>query len=341
MRNVILHVGVHRTGTTFLQKRFFPFLEGVHFVCRDNYSDPAAGSAADRLGRIAATDPLFLDLGAERAALERSFEPVEQETILISMERWFGSMWYGFHNNLVNSQTFKYLFPEARIILTIRRQDTLLESLYRQILRRYGYATVDSFVNLVDGRFLELNESQMFFPSVNPRRLDFYRYVRNYSSLFGEHNVLVLPFERMVREPEVFFERLSGFVGAEPYYPDVTQRAHESYSMLSSQIALALNKFVRVNWRTPSGLPRFLPHQPLSKYLAREPPDSRFHHILKGINERISLSYLLTNVVDRYAHAHGQLIDDRTRRLVMELHRDSNRALDEHLGLGLRQYGYY
>jgi hypothetical protein len=341
MRKIILHVGVHRTATTFLQQSFFPFLDGVHFVCRKNYSDPATGSAADRLGRIAATDPPFLDLAEEKAALERSLALVTQPTVLISMERWFGSMWYGFYNNVANAQKFQYLFPDARIILVIRRQDTLLESLYRQILRRYGYATVDSFINLADGRFLELDKNQMFFPSVNPRRLDFHRYVRNYISLFGEQNVLVLPFERMVQDAPGFFAAMCGFIGTEPYHPDVTQRVHESYSLLSSRIAMALNKFVRVNWRGPTGLPRFLPHQPLSGYLARKPCDSRLHHVLEGINERISLNYLLTNVVDRHAHAKGQLIDDRTRRLVMDLQRDSNRALDEELGLGLRQYGYY
>lgn len=341
MRDVILHAGVHRTGTTFLQTRCFPFLKDVHLVCRDNYSDSDTGSTADRLGRIASANPLFLDLAAEKAALERSLESVEQRTVLISMERWFGSMWYGFHNNQINSQTFQYLFPEARIILTIRRQDTLLESLYRQILRGYGYPPVDGFLNLVDGRFLELGRNHACFPSLNPRTLDFHKYVRNYRALFGDRNVLVLPFEQMVQDARGFFETMCGFIGTEPYYPDVGQPVHEGYSLLSSRIAMALNRFVRVNRRGPGSLPRFLPQRPLSTYLARRSSESRFHQILEGVNERISLSYLLTNVVDRHAHRKGSLIDDRTRRLVMDLLRDSNRALDEDLGLGLHRYGYY
>ncbi|HEX5116910.1 MAG TPA: sulfotransferase [Pseudonocardiaceae bacterium] len=341
MRDVILHVGIHRTGTTFLQKHYFPFLEGVHFVHQEVYSDPPADSTTGLLKRIVDTNPLFLDLAAEQEALERSLAPAEQSTVVISMEQWFGSLWYGFYNNLDNSQKFKYLFPEARIILTIRRQDMLLESLYRQILRGYAYPTVDTFLNLADGRFLELDQGHRSFPSVSPRTLDFYPYFRNYSSLFGEENVLVLPFERMIQDPDGFFETLCGFIGTEPYRPDMTQRVHESYSLLSSRIALALNKFVRVDWRGPVGLPRFLPHRPLSNYLARQPGGSRFHHVLEEINERMSLSYLLTNVVDRHARAKGNLIDDRTRQLVMDLHRDSNRALDADLGLGLGQYGYY
>lgn len=341
MRNVVLHVGVHRTGTTFLQQQFFPFLEGVHLVHRDNYQDPPADSTAGRLVHVAGTNPLFLDLAAEQAALERSLETAEQRTVLISMEQWFGSPWYGFHNNLDNSRKLKYLFPEARIILIIRRQDMLLESLYRQHLRSYAHPTVHAFLNFADGRFLELHRGQRSFPSVNPRTLDFHRYVSNYRSLFGEPNVLVLPFERMHQDPRGFFGTLCDFIGTEPYFPDTSERVHESYSLLSSRIALALNRFVRADWRGPNGLPRLLPDRPLSRYLARTRRDSRFNQALAEINERISLSYLLTNVVDRHAHARGQLIDDRTRRLIMELHRDSNRALDEEFDLGLREYGYY
>lgn len=341
MRDVVLHVGIHRTGTTFLQKRFFPFLKNVHFVCRENYTDPPVGSVAARLKRIAGTNSLFLDLAAEKAALERSLEPAGQATVVISMEQWFGSPWYGFYNNLDNSQKLRYLFPEARIVLVIRRQDTLLESLYRQILRGYAYPTPATFLNIADGRFLELDQGDRFFPRVNPRTLDFHRYVRNYRSLFGERNVLVLPCERMHQDPTGFFDALCGFIGTQPHHPDTTQQVHQSYSLLSCRIALALNRFVRVDWRGRTGLPRFLPHQPLSGYLSRTPPDSRLHRVLAEINERISLDYLLTNVVDRYARTEGQLIDGRTRRLVMDLHHDSNRALDEELDLGLRQYGYY
>lgn len=315
MRDVILHVGVHRTGTTFLQTRCFPYLKGVHHVCLENYEYSDTGSPADRLGRMAGTNPLFLDLAAEKAALERSLATVEQQTVLISMERWFGSLWYGFFNNQVNSQTFKYLFPSARIILVIRRQDTLLESLYRQILRGYGYPTVDSFLNLVNGRFLELGQNHTYFPSLNPRTLDFRGYARNYRSLFGEENVLVLPYERMVQDPVSYFETMCGFIGTEPYYPDTNRPVHEGYSLLSSRISLALNRFVRVNRRGGGSLPRFLSPRPMR--------------------------HVLTNVVDRYAQKKGQLIDDRTRRLIMDLLREPNRALDEDLGLGLRRYGYY
>lgn len=341
MRNVIFHVGIHRTGTTFLQKRFFPRLRDVHFICRDNFAEPPADSAAGRLGRIAGTNPLFLDLAAEKAALESCLAPVAEPSVLISMERWFGSMWHEFHNNLDNSRKLKYLFPEARIVLIVRRQDELLESIYRQVLRGYAYPTVNSFIRLVDGRFLEPHQETRSFPGLNARMLDFHRYVRNYSSLFGARNVLVLPFERMFQDTPGFFGTLCGFIGTEPYCPDITQRENESYSLLSSRIALALNRFVRVNGHSPTGVPRFLPHHPLSRYLAGKPRDSRLHRAMAAVDQRISLHYLLVNVVDRYAPAKGQLIDDRTRQLIMDLHRDSNRALDEDLGLGLRQYGYY
>lgn len=315
MRDIVFHVGIHRTGTTFLQTRCYPFLTDVHLVCRENYSASDTGSFTDRLARLAGANPLFLDLDAEQAVLERCLARVDQRTVLISMERWFGSMWHGFSNNQINSQTLRHLFPAARIILTIRRQDTLLESLYRQILRGYGYPTVDCFLNLVDGRFLELGQNHTYFPSINPRTLDFHGYVRNYAALFGDENVLVLPLERMVQDPRGYFETLCGFIGTEPYYPDTAQPVHEGYSLLSSRIALVLNRFVRVNRRGAGSLPRFLPPRPLR--------------------------HVLTNVVDRHAHTKGQLIDDRTRRLVMDLLGDSNRALDEDLGLGLRPYGYY
>src|ERR1700740_1208003 len=123
MRDIVCHVGVHRTGTTFLQTRCYPFLTGVHLVSRENYSAPDTDSFADRLARRARANPLLLGLGAEQGVLDRCLARVDdQRTVLISMERWFGSMWQGFANTQVNSQTLRHLFPGARIILPIRRQ---------------------------------------------------------------------------------------------------------------------------------------------------------------------------------------------------------------------------
>lgn len=339
MKNIYVHLGLPKTGTTFLQELCFPYLKEIHYVHEKNYAITPPDGCAGRLRRIVTTNPLFMNLKKEKDELDCLLQAVDEKTVLISCERLFGNMIFNFYDNFYNSRNLKYLFPSAKIIIVIRKQDDLLEALYKQCLRVYYCPTVNSFLNYVNKRF-EDPARVLPHPSNNAKQLNFYRYVQNYVELFGRENVLILPYEMIKTDQQGFLNRLFGFMFVEPFYPKENRYVHRSYSLLSCYMAFLLNRFVRVNGRE-SRLLRFIPNEPFSSYLRSRSLDSLFCRMLDKVNRRLSLSYALEHVVDCVFYLKGNLISNRKRRLIMDIHRESNRTLDEEFNLGLKQYGYY
>lgn len=339
MKNIYIHIGIQKTGTTFLQELCFPYLKGLHYVHKKNYSTPPPDGIVGRLSRIANTNPLFLDLKKEKNELDCLLQSVKEETVLISYERLFGNTAFNFYDNFYTTSSLKHLFPTAKIILVIRRQDDLLESLYKQCLRAYFCPTASDFLNYVDGRF-EDPSYYSTYPSINARQLDFYKYARNYAEVFGRDNMTVLPYEMLKTDQKEFLNRLFDFMRVEPFYPKENRDVHRSYSLLSCYIAFLLNRFVMVKGRE-SRLLRFIPNEPFSSYLSSRSSSNIFCRLLSNINRRLSLNYALEHGLDRVFYVKGHLLSSRMRRLVMELHKESNRILDEEFNLGLKQHGYY
>jgi hypothetical protein len=339
MKNIYIHIGIQKTGTTFLQELCFPHLKELHYIHKENYSTPPPDGIVGRLSRIANTNPLFLHLEKEKEELDCLLQAVKEETVLISYERLFGNLSFNFYDNFNTTRSLKYLFPTAKIILVIRRQDDLLESLYKQCLRAYFCPTLNSFLNYAHKRF---EDPSYFFsyPSINARQLNYYKYARNYAEVFGRDNVIILPYEMMKTDQMGFLNRLFDFMRIEPFYPKKNRNVHRSYSLLSCYIAFLLNRFVRVSGRE-SRLLRFIPNEPFSSYLSKHSSGSLFYRTLDKVNRKLSLNYMLEHIVDRIFYVKGNLISDRKRKLIMELHKESNKILDEEFNLGLKRHGYY
>ena len=82
--NVIVHLGLHKTGTTSLQQQVFPKLAGVKFV------DRMTSAASRVIYSLGTRDPIYWDSVQARAALTAEFEP--QQINLISSEALSGSL---------------------------------------------------------------------------------------------------------------------------------------------------------------------------------------------------------------------------------------------------------
>jgi hypothetical protein len=338
MTDVYIHVGLPKTGTSFLQERCFPRLKGVHIVGQ-GFRAPPTGMV-ERLWRVAEAYPLFLDMEEQRAEIDRFLRGVTENKTLITSERLFGDLIQGFRDHVQVTESLRCLFPSAKIILTIRRQDDFLESLYRQFLWGYYYPTVDGFLNYANHGFANPVRPSPTYPSINVWRLDYYVYAQNYAAAFGRDNVLILPHEMLRSDPRRFHTELASFMGIEPYYPPDGDHVNPSYSLLSCRIALLLNRFVRgPGWeRRPW---RVIPHQPLTPYLSRRGKHDLTYRVLDAVNRRLSLRYMLENVVNHLPSPHGRFISDEKRALIMDIHRVSNQKLDEEYGVNLQQYGYY
>ena len=125
MAEIYLHIGLQKTGTSFLQHHYFPKVENVNYF---NYLN-------------------FKHFGLREM----------RDIHLISHEGLCGVPWNqdwrnGKNNNhhwkeSFNSSihTLKAFFPEAHIVITFRRHGDLLLSLYKQYLHEGGILQFSSF----------------------------------------------------------------------------------------------------------------------------------------------------------------------------------------------------
>ena len=146
MKTIYLHVGMPKTATTFLQARWFPFLKGIR------YQDKAV---KDLIDRMIYTNPILLDLPNIRKEFDGLLANTEGERLLISQERLFGNMLQNYQDNVYLAGCLKVVFPNAKLIIVIRRQDELAESIYKQALQSYYCQTLDSFLNYRNGTFAD------------------------------------------------------------------------------------------------------------------------------------------------------------------------------------------
>ncbi len=204
---VLVHVGLARTGTTWLQKHIFA--NSPHLFTPADLSLPPM-ERAKQLGRRLCKDggerlvnELDFDIAAFRRECEAILVPAGQRAV-ISSERLSGSVLSGGFDRAILARRIKAVFPEARILLVIREQRALLMSMYIQYLKYGGWHTIRDFVDPPsDGRL----------PCFAPSYLMYDRLIGLYQETFGKDNVLVLPYELFATAIEDYVGAICAFVG--------------------------------------------------------------------------------------------------------------------------------
>ena len=330
MKTIYLHVGMPKTATTFLQARCFPYFKGLRYQDKD---------LKELVDRIIYTNPIFLDLKRTKQEADGLLRAMDEESQLISQERLFGNMLRNYYDNVYIAGCLKVVFPNAKLIIIIRRQDELAESIYKQSLQSCHHQRINSFLNYRNRTF-EDSCDQLGLPNLDVKQIDLHRYVQNYVEHFGRDNVCVLPYELLRHDQRAFLEKLAAALDVEPFYPANNYHENRGYSWLSCQIALLLNRFVRVEG-DGSRLLQFIPNKPFFSFLNRKPSEKRFYKALRSISRHLTLRHLLQNGLDRIIYIRRNLISKNKRESIMAFHKESNTRLDEEFNLNLKLFGYY
>jgi hypothetical protein len=132
MKNIVLHLGLHKTGTSFLQAEVFPKIKNVSF--------PRNGIF--RFGTKIYENKLNI-ISDEELSVNPHLPPCHFE-YLESNQRY------------VIAERLHLLFPQAKIILGIREKKSWLRSVYSQYIKGGGIHNYDDFVNQdFDSGFLD------------------------------------------------------------------------------------------------------------------------------------------------------------------------------------------
>lgn len=245
MTSPLIHIGLHKTGTTWLQAGFFRREEaGYHDLTR-------------RLGVPKALDLLVrtpdLEFDAPRVAAE--FTPdityADENSLVpvLSHERLSGYPPGGSIDRTLIARRLAETFETPRVLLVIREQRSHLDSMYGQYIADGGHLSLNRFLR---GHAPFLGRKHEF-------HLGIFRFdilISFYREVFGDKNLLVLPLEQMKVDPLGFTQRVATFAGAAEVceLPDASKKRNRRRPMTMQLARRVANRLLTRTELSEQGL---------------------------------------------------------------------------------------
>ncbi len=113
---LFLHVGLHKTGTTYLQTAVFPYLGGVHYL--------------------------------RNLTVENFLRQDPDADCLVSREGFSGPALGNQAEKLAFLRRLSGMFPDAQVLISFRRHASYVNALYSQYLRYGGTLPLQEFFSL-------------------------------------------------------------------------------------------------------------------------------------------------------------------------------------------------
>ncbi|WP_237064731.1 hypothetical protein [Microbulbifer guangxiensis] len=218
MSELILHVGLHKTGTSAIQ-----------WVLNEN---------REALKNLGFLYPVTGQFDAHHAIAARVKSPKNEAFAVDDVQRTFLS-WRsnGYPKVVVSSEMFsechsvvplssiRSLFERVCLVFYVRRQDLLLESAYGQLVKQNG-------------------ETQKI-AECNPYFTDFYSHIRKFTDVMHPDEVIVRKYERSALAfgdaAKDFLVNVLGVVDIDDFvFPSVV---NESLSLVGGELVRVMNKY--------------------------------------------------------------------------------------------------
>jgi hypothetical protein len=174
----------------------------------------------------------------------------QQGAYCISYESFIGPLQSGGALVDVIPHRLKKIFGDraVKILMTIRRQDEFLKSLYAQWVASGGTTRVHQF----------LDQKVLDRPHIDLRTFDYLATFHSYAEVFGAENILVLPYELMKQEEGRFLELLNAFSG-ENF--QTVERSQTAVNRSLSGYQIAWMRFLNKIFETQMSMDYLLPRR--------------------------------------------------------------------------------
>lgn len=303
----VIHIGFHKTGTSWFQQAVYPLVTSHALVDRDLVRSTFMGG-----------DAFDFDPDQARNALEQlsSGKPV-----LICEEDLSGVLHIGAASTFIArvvAERLRDSFPDAEIVIFIRAQAEAAASWYGQYVREGGTASPRRYFfpdeYLFPGRNMPFKIARFDFS-----QLDFAGLVQHYDELFGRERVHVFAYERLAADPSEVLVRLRELGLDFPVEQVPTARVNAAYRKGILPLARFTGLFTSrsvVNKRTIIHLPFWF-------------------------RARLNLLELLDSIplMGRRIQA-DDVIDEGTRRWIAARFWRGNQWLQQRMGVNLGDLGY-
>lgn len=305
----IVHIGFHKTATSWFQGAVYPQVTSHRLVDRELVRSVFMDG-----------DAFDFDPAAAREALGLEADP---RPALICEEELSGVLHIGAASTYIAKEVARRIhatIPEAHIVIFVREQVDAATSWYLQYLKEGGTASARRYLfpdeYLFPGRLMLFKTARFNFV-----QLDYSGLIETYDRLFGRDRVHLFTYEELKEDSANFIARMQQELGVE-FIADAdihAQRVNRAYRRGLLPIARAMNGFTArqvANKRTLLHLPFW--------FRARW-----------EILERLNALPLFGNRPRADA-----LLDGPTRAWIRDRFAASNAWLSARMGRDLRELGY-
>ena len=303
-KKVIIHIGLPKTGTTFLQTRVFPFLNDV-FEKNSQLVYEYKQTPFNNLinGKFKTLNQKDFE-GLKKEIHKFINESVKDSTILISREQ-FSRYMHWMQNDEINTILFKRLkeiFPDAKFFFVIRKQDEWVDSIYNQQVKQpeLNIPTLNEFIGYKAGNF---NKNEKYLDIQNTNWCKIIEFIEN---KFGKNSVFTLPYELFKENLNEFLKNFYEHFNIEPFYPQKQELLNCRQELLPLPI---LKKYTIFKKSLPCKLKIFVDK-----------------------NDR-TLQKLFYKKIQKFSKGQAKQI--------MQIHKENNKKLAKIIGMDLSLYGYY
>jgi len=232
---LVIHIGLHKTGTTWLQRRVFADAK-MGFLSTPN------GQSNDATDAFITVDPLAFNAAKARAGFEPMLQEARSKNLVpvISQERLSSDPSFGGYYFTDVLDRLIETFGEFRLLLTIREQKGMLLALYRQAVRSGGTHSLSQMIGTG-------NEPTGWKSTIRPEYLMYDRMIEHLNARLGEDRVCVLPLELMRSDPKDYMRRLLDFTGANAAIEPGMEAENAGLSPLATRLSTVTNRFSRPN----------------------------------------------------------------------------------------------
>jgi len=199
---VLLHIGYHKTATTWFQSQLFPRAD-LGF---------SALSARSLVHRALCVPHALAGDGGEairQVVAEANDATARGRQFVISHERLSGYPASGGFDAGLLAERLKRHFPNARVFCLFREQRAMILSAWRQQVVDGGGLSLRHFIDPPEP---DIRRVPWFDPAM-------YRYthlLERHRALFGAENVLFRPYEEFRARPEAVLSGLAALLGSDP-----------------------------------------------------------------------------------------------------------------------------
>ncbi len=181
-QEVYFHVGLSKTASTYLQNRFFNKLRGINYIGNHNYKNYVQ---------------ILRESNDDKVLVSREFD----RQFDVEVERFAG------------------LYPNAKVIIVLRRHDSWLASQYKRYVKNGGSKTFEQFIDLDNDRGAWAIKDAFFYPKL-----------QKIEELFSE-KPLVINYDEIRTDIFSVFDKIANYTNTSYDKEDINlARKHKSYS---------------------------------------------------------------------------------------------------------------